>query len=88
MPEISLFFGIRVTMYYKDHNPPHIHVQYGDFKALVDFQHGTVMEGFLPSRQLKMVLAWCVMYQDELMQCWALTSEGKAPGKVPAMTRR
>ena len=25
MPEISLFFGIRVTMYYDDHNPPHFH---------------------------------------------------------------
>lgn len=26
MPEISLFYGIRVTMYYTDHNPPHFHV--------------------------------------------------------------
>jgi len=26
MPEISLFYGIRVTMYYDDHNPPHFHV--------------------------------------------------------------
>lgn len=25
MPEISLFYGIRVTMYYDDHNPPHFH---------------------------------------------------------------
>ena len=23
MPEISLFYGIRVTMYYNDHMPPH-----------------------------------------------------------------
>lgn len=23
MPEISLFYGIRVTMFYSDHNPPH-----------------------------------------------------------------
>ena len=26
MPEISLFYGIRITMYYDDHNPPHFHV--------------------------------------------------------------
>ena len=26
MPEIALFFGIRVTMYYDDHNPPHFKV--------------------------------------------------------------
>lgn len=23
MPEISLFCGIRITMFYSDHNPPH-----------------------------------------------------------------
>ena len=28
MPEISLFFGIRVTMYYDDYNPPHFHAEY------------------------------------------------------------
>ena len=28
MPEISLFYGIRVTMYYDDHNPPHFHAEY------------------------------------------------------------
>ncbi|MEH2944044.1 DUF4160 domain-containing protein [Lachnospiraceae bacterium KK002] len=27
MPEISLFYGIRVTMYYDDHNPPHFHAE-------------------------------------------------------------
>ena len=28
MPEISLFYGIRVTMYNEDHNPPHFHAEY------------------------------------------------------------
>lgn len=28
MPEISLFYGIRVKMYYDDHNPPHFHAEY------------------------------------------------------------
>ena len=28
MPEISLFYGIRVTMYYDDHNPPHFYAEY------------------------------------------------------------
>ena len=28
MPEISLFYEIRVTMYYEDHNPPHFHAEY------------------------------------------------------------
>ena len=36
MPEISLFGGIRITMYYDDHNPPHFHAEYAGHKALVD----------------------------------------------------
>ena len=35
MPEISLFYGIRVTMYYEDHNPPHFHAEYNGNKAIV-----------------------------------------------------
>ena len=28
MPEIALFYGIRMTMYYDDHMPPHFHADY------------------------------------------------------------
>ena len=35
MPEISLFYGIRVTMYYDDHNPPHFHAEYNGNKAII-----------------------------------------------------
>lgn len=30
MPTISMFFGLIIRMYYKDHIPPHIHVEYQD----------------------------------------------------------
>ncbi|WP_370857423.1 DUF4160 domain-containing protein [Megasphaera sp.] len=43
--------------------------------------------GFLPSRQLKIVLAWCVLYQDELMQNWELVKDGKEPVPVPPMRK-
>ncbi len=36
MPEISLFYGIRVTMYYDDHNPPHFHAEYNGNKAIIE----------------------------------------------------
>lgn len=55
MPEIALFFGIRVTMYYDDHNPPHFHAEYNGNKALVEINEARIMKGALPSRQLKLV---------------------------------
>lgn len=75
MPEISLFYGIRVTMYYDDHNPPHFHVEYAGNKAIIDIINASVVRGALPNKQLKLVLAWCVLHQDELMQNWELSKQ-------------
>ena len=33
MPEICHFYGIVITMYLPDHNPPHFHVHYNEFRA-------------------------------------------------------
>lgn len=82
MPEICMFGGIRITMYYSDHNPPHFHAEYGEFKALIDIQRGYVIKGALPSRQLKYVLAWCEMHLDELMQNWELAKDANPLNKI------
>ena len=77
MPEISLFLGIRITMYWNDHMPPHFHAQYAEHKAVVSILDGTVIEGGLPNRQLKYVLAWAELHKDELMQNWELGRDKK-----------
>lgn len=79
MPLLSLFFGIRISMYYDDHNPPHFHAEYAEREALVDILHGCVMRGSLPNRQLKLVLAWTELHRDELMQDWELAKTGQEP---------
>ena len=49
MPVISLFFGIRITMYYDEHNPPHFHAEYAGHRALVDIQSASIIQGAVPS---------------------------------------
>ncbi len=39
-------------------------------------------KGALPSRQLKLILAWCVLHQDELMQNWELSKDGKPLNRI------
>lgn len=36
MPQISFFYGIYIWMNYVDHNPPHFHAWYGDYKIIVN----------------------------------------------------
>ena len=82
MPEISLFYGIKITMYLDDHNPPHFHAEYGKYKAIFDIDEGIIIKGALPRRQLKFVLAWAEIHKDELMQNWELAKENKPLNRI------
>ncbi len=82
MPPLCLFHGIKITMNWDDHNQPHFHASYGDYKATILIEEGVVSAGFLPKRQLKYVLAWANTHQDELMQNWELARALKPLNKI------
>lgn len=87
MPEICLFFGIRITMYYRDHVPPHFHAQYGEYEAIVSICDCAVIQGALPKRQLYYVLAWANLFNEELMQNWELAKAEKPLQRIPPIMR-
>ena len=62
-------------MYWNEHQPPHFHVEYGGSTAIVDIESAVVLRGVLPSKQLKLVLAWCELHRDELKKNWNLASQ-------------
>jgi hypothetical protein len=71
MPIISSFFGIYVRMYFADHPPPHIHVEYQGHEALVAIADGAIIQGELPRRAQGLVQQWCLDHRAELEQNWA-----------------
>lgn len=75
MPIISMFFGIIIRLYFKEHNPPHIHAEYGDDTASFDIQSGEIMIGGFPIRQTRFVQAWIEIHRDELMANWKISQE-------------
>lgn len=77
MPTICQFYGITVTMYYKDHMPPHFHARYQDQEASFTFD-GELCDGDLPPRQRKLVAAWAVLNADALAANWELARERRA----------
>jgi len=58
------------------------HVYYNEFKASVDIRSCEVMDGNLPGRQTKLVLAWAELHQEELMADWKLVMNGEEPFKI------
>ena len=69
MPEISSFYGIIITMLFDDHNPPHFHVKYGEYRAVIDIKDGTI-KGTLPRRALNLVFEWFDLHREELLDNW------------------
>ena len=69
MPEISRFFGIIITMYWRDHNPPHFHASYGNDEALITM-NGEGYSGSLPRRALSLVREWLAIHRQELLDNW------------------
>jgi hypothetical protein len=79
MPTISAFYGILIRMFFNDHSPPHFHVEYGEFKAIVDIEGLIVKEGNLPRRAQGLVLDWAELHQDELLEDWRLCMNKQQP---------
>jgi hypothetical protein len=69
MPTISQFLGISILMYWKDHQPPHFHVRYGDHHGVIAIETG-VLRGRLPPRVIGLVQEWRALHQRELMADW------------------
>lgn len=81
MPTISMFYGIVIRMYYDNHNPPHFHAFYGDSKAIFNLD-GELLEGSMPTSQIKLITAWTLIHKDELMANWQLAKNSETLYKI------
>ena len=70
MPTIAIFYGMIVQMYWRDHPPPHIHVLYQGFEAVVDIETGAIEGGRLPPNAARIVREWVSRRRTELMDNW------------------
>ncbi|PWK28676.1 uncharacterized protein DUF4160 [Arcicella aurantiaca] len=67
MPVIELFEGIKILMFANDYNPPHFHVYYASFKAMVEISSLQIIRGELPNKQYHKVVEWAELRQQELL---------------------
>ena len=77
MPEISRFYGIIISMYYNDHNPPHFHVKYSEFTADIKIKDFAVMKGSLPPKAIGLVAEWATLHKEELESNWEASRQKK-----------
>ena len=70
MPTIAYFLGIAVAMYHRDHNPPHVHVIYAGYEALIGIEDARVLRGKLPPTVTLVVRRWVILRREALLANW------------------
>ena len=87
MPELSRFQGMIIYLLFRDNkenNKPHVHVYYGEYKAAIGID-GELLAGKLPARQMKMVVGWLALHEEEAYAAWNLAVAGEHFNKIAPM---
>ncbi len=75
VPTISRFYGILIQMYYSDHEPPHFHVVYNEFRAVIAINDLSILFGDLPPKAIGLVMEWARVHKGELLADWRLSQQ-------------
>ena len=85
MPEISRFFGIIIRMYVEagaPHHHPHLHAYYQNTAGIYRIDQIELIEGSLSRREQRLVEAWIVLHQNELLENWERLQSGELPFRI------
>ncbi len=80
-----MFYGIIVSMYYFDnhrHKTPHIHIKYQGEEAVFSILDSKILSGTMKTNKRKLVEAWILIHNDELMADWELAINGEEIFKI------
>ena len=57
MPTIHIIGSIKILMYFNDHIPPHFHVKYNEYEAVIEIQNLQLHRGALPNKRKRRYFA-------------------------------
>lgn len=87
MPTISIFYGIKIYIYWKDnkkHNIPHFHAYYAGKNAVFNLE-GDLIEGIMPKRALMLIKEWSLENKKEIRYAWECAFNLKTPKKIKGL---
>lgn len=72
MPTLVIIEGIKIMMFERDHEPPHVHIITADAAAIWDIRYGRqiALRGRLTRRETRMITDWIETNRDDLLALW------------------
>ena len=74
--------GAKLYMYPNDHPPPHFHVLFAEYRAVIDIRTGKLTEGELPKAKLRAILNWAKPRRGKLLEAWNITQANLIPERI------
>lgn len=78
VPELSRFYGIVISMFYRDHARPHFHAHCGGDSIAIEID-GDGMRGSFPPSRLSLLFEWRDLHRGELRTNWERLRRGEPP---------
>jgi hypothetical protein len=69
-------------MYPNDHPPPHFHVLFAEYRAVIDIRTLKPSRGELPKAKLRAILKWAKPRRGQLLEAWNITQTNLIPEKI------
>ncbi|MGD0316893.1 MAG: DUF4160 domain-containing protein [Xanthobacteraceae bacterium] len=83
MRSARFFFGIAIRMFFSDHPPPHFHVAYQRYRAVLAVETGAIISGALPPAVHRLVREWAERHRAELLDNWHRAQAKRALHRIP-----
>lgn len=71
--------GMKVEIYAREHPPPHFHVLAADIDATLSLKDGSLLEGHLTGRELRLIEWWYRRSRPLLIRTWNETRAFDCP---------
>ena len=82
MPVISVFFGIVIRMFYREHGIPHFHAEHQGQQATFKFD-GKLLAGTIRSRTaVRLIGEWATTHGPELEANWDRMKAGRSLERI------
>lgn len=69
------------SLYWKDHNPPHIHFTYGTYECSISVLD-RIVNGQAPAKVIAKVNQWLDLHEEEILSLWEKAQKGEKLNKI------
>ncbi len=70
MPTYFIVDGVKIELYYNDHNPPHFHARIAEHDAIISIEMAEILHGTLPSNKISFIKKWAEENRTTLQAIW------------------